>query len=84
MSLQLKTEWKTVPYIVLSITVLLFAHRSVGLVHTCLEQDVSAHKTSTYLCLDPFLALDTRLTSTTLGQMNNRMECDLCGKSNKR
>lgn len=64
--------------------VLLFAHRSDGLVRVCLEQDASAHKVSTYLCLDPFLALNTRLTSTTLAEMNSIMERDLYGKCKKR
>lgn len=63
--------------------VLLFTHRSDGLVRVCPEQDVSARRVSTYLCLDPFLALNTRLTSTTVAQMNNIMECDLRGKCKK-
>lgn len=66
MSLQLKTMENSPLYKVLPIMVLLFAHRSDGLVCVCLEQDVSVHRVSTYLCLDPFLALSTTLTSTTL------------------
>lgn len=37
----------------------------------CIEQDVSPHKVSSYLCSDPFLALNTRLTSTVPAQMNS-------------
>lgn len=71
-------------YKVLPIMVLLFVHRSDRLVHVYLEQDVSTHKVSTYLCLHPFLDVNTRLTSATLAQMNNIMECDLFGKCKKR
>lgn len=65
MSLQLKADENSPLYEGLPIMVLLFMQRSDGQVHVCLEQDVLIIM-STYLCLDPFLALNMPLTSTTL------------------
>lgn len=63
--------------IVLPAVGLLSAHTNDRMVCVYLEQGVSAHKVSTYLCLDPIRALHTRLISTTLAPMSSTMECDL-------